>query len=653
MALPRRSAPRNAVLAFLMFPLLLTFTSCDDADQAGLLGPTGPRDDLVDATNTGEPGFYWVPPVVTAVNTEGQSLLDHLTPEVVICEAEDGNCTEVLRFGPDEVNQVGGHFQVLWDTKGEDYAVSTNSDQTIYRAEVYLGELILGYADFLFGANGSVANSLTSDEYIGLNDGRTLPLNFFIGNDFAEDRCSQDNAQYNAGNDCWVDVAHPGQDNLFVTRDGDAALYIPESALPPDGGPYLVTIRELTGEACVFDFPADLGVSDYLPEFPSCYEYTLDPDPVMLDLLTIGQCIDEDAVADYEGVADHHDPAVEARIEELQLGADHGENPTLPEGVERYELMPNVPAPATLSCDDYVPGPNPSGLAAAMQTVRKEVSEFFLGEVAHAGHSGLGGSVRDKSIVQWVDPGVRIAGFSTERGGFISPLSGSLSAAMQALVHEYGYVWRTTADTLDGDTESTPSNVSEASPLFNIDVDLTLLGTVETNTSAITALDSDEQDALGTFVEFGGCALLMPDNSTFGGGNTDAVNESLIDPFGLDITGTLSGQQVATVNAAGAADPATAGIQSYLQNYPGWFDGTGNGTTLATNSGGPALVAIAGGMGQYGTSGPVYAFSDANQFFGSGFSGKFGNATNQQLFLQSVAACGTEPASPYEPPIIK
>ncbi|MFP4623536.1 MAG: hypothetical protein ACLFRX_05105 [Gemmatimonadota bacterium] len=646
----RRSRSRTAAPA-LALAFLLLLSACEEGGNAGdPLAPDPAARELSDGNDGGDyDGFVWLPPLVNMADRGGQEPVPGLAPRVVICEVVQDvggwYCGEVIRaFEPGGVVYDEDHYKVEWDTGAPDYAFEPSLDlddpENVYRISVHLGSRLLGFADVALGETGGAAKKLTSDGVVGIKHGRTMPLNFFLGTGLEEDLCGD-------GYDCRIGTAYHDQDNAFITRDGDAALFLPATALP-EGGPYTVLIRELPASECEFAFPADLPAGSTLPEFPACYEYTLDPDPVLTDFATVGQCVDRGAVAAYEGVTDPDALVVEERIDELQLGARHSADAAeRPAGVAEYELLENVPAPLPLSCDDYEAGPASTGVAAIVRGVTRSLTELFVGRAAYAGHIGLGGAARELSIVQWVDPGLRIAGFDSDRGGFISPLGQPLSDALDLLVAEYGYVTRSTADSLQRPGVLAAPDASDVAPLLHEHIDLVLIGTVETNTGAIEPLDpAYEQPALATFVDAGGCAILLPDNDTFGGAGTDVVNESLLDPFGLDITGTLGGQQTAVVTAAGTTHPATAGITSFLQNFPGWFDGTGGGTILAENPGGPAMVAIAGGQGSYGSSGPVFAFSDANQFFGTAYAGKLGTVSNQQLFVQTVAACGTEPPAP-------
>jgi hypothetical protein len=214
-----------------------------------------------------------------------------------------------------------------------------------------------------------------------------------------------------------------------------------------------------------------------------------------------------------------------------------------------------------------------------------------------------------------------IAGWDTGRGGNYSLNHTDSTQAQNDLQAKYSDL------DLRALGELTAANLA--------DVDVVVLSSVKGNSGAITPwLSEAEQDALYDFVLGGGCAILFPDNSTFAGGNSDTANESLIDRFGLDIMGTLSGGYNATVTSA--PSPVTSGVASYSGNYAGWFDGTGGATVLAKLSDSqPSLVEFA--PGDLGTgSGRVVVFSDANVFFGGG-AGRY--SSNTQLFLNSVDAC--------------
>lgn len=609
---PRRRHPSVILTVTLALPLLLLLGCSDTGPSTGpgdLLMPDHPSAQLMDGSTNGEyTGFLFLPPLVGNPAKGGQSSMPGLAPHVEVCLLDTSVSEWVCEggepyrtFAPSEIGFDVDHYKVEWDTQDPAHAPLLTSDpdgvQYTYRLTVFLGSLELGLVDLQFGSNGGEAKNLTTDEIVGLKDGRTVPVNFFIGSGLEADLGCV------AGFDCQIATFAAGEETTILTRDGDAVLYIPGGATNGEGT-ILARIAEVDVSMC------DLGVD--LPWYNSCYEYDLFPDQEFSEPVIVAQCIDTNSV-----------PA--GRLGELQLGARHDDPPA---GIPVFELLPNVPAPATLSCDDYVPGPEPTGVLAALKDAGRGAAEFLFGTPAYAGHSGLGGAARDLSTIAWVDPGLRIAGFDSQRGGFSSPSSAPLLPAMQALETPYSNVWLDEGFTLDA-------------TLLNDEVDVVLVGTVRTNSSSITALSAAEQSALFEYVKNGGCAILLPDNSSFGGGGTDAVNESLIDAFGLNITG---GMGIVTANVTGSGT-AVQDITTFLQYYPGWFDGTGQGTVMATNPGGPAMVEIAAGaLGPY--SGPVFAFSDANMFFAGGYAGGFGNAANQQLFLQTINACGTEPLAP-------
>lgn len=91
----------------------------------------------------------------------------------------------------------------------------------------------------------------------------------------------------------------------------------------------------------------------------------------------------------------------------------------------------------------------------------------------------------------------------------------------------------------------------------------------------------------------------MPYNDSFYP-TAATVNASLIDPFGLEITGTIVGEFVATVDDP-AADPLTGGmfgtISESSQMYPGGLVELGQyARSLATNPIAVALALIAPGV---------------------------------------------------------
>ncbi len=607
----RRTIHATRMLALLASTSLLLFTGCEQGDVSGPVAPLAPDEapaaEIQDGSNDGNPGFLFLAPLVSQPDKRGQSPLAGLAPHVVICELEeDGGGNDVcsdnsVTFSGSDIQYDGDHYKLKWDTRDTSLAVETGP--YIYRLTVYLGSEPLGFADLQFRGKGAKNAADPESGVIGLKKGRTVPVKFFIGDALG---CV-------TGLDCKVATIDPSVETTIFTRDGDAAIYIPEGALPPlpGGGPYVLTIAELDPD----DASCDLGVE--LKWFNSCYEYNLLPDPEVefaKDVI-VAQCIDTAAVQAFYGT-DWEDAQ-----DELVLGAHHDDPPA---GSPTFELLPNVPGPP-LTCADYIPGAGPSGAFAFLQKAGLGVRDFIFGTPAYAGHTGFGGSARDLSTIAWVDPGLRIAGFDLERGGWSSIESAKLAGAMAALEGHFLNVWPTTASRLDNG-------------LLHDEVDVVLLGSVKNGANVgISQLDADEQNALLEYVEHGGCAILLADNGAFA-----AANASLLDPFGLSVTGSKTG----AVAGSGALGND---ISELLQFYPGWFiEPAGPATVFARQADykAAAVTVPEGSLGVGPYSGPAFAFSDVNMFWSNSIDfsgGRFDSADNAQLFVSVVDACGFEP----------
>ncbi len=237
----------------------------------------------------------------------------------------------------------------------------------------------------------------------------------------------------------------------------------------------------------------------------------------------------------------------------------------------------------------------------------------------HASAQATSGSVTS-------DPSFIIGGFNNSRGGFFSFPSGNyLDQARASLAANFTGASFTSFDTI------TPQTLAE--------VDLLMLSVGTSNGTAITPLSATEQSVLFDFVQGGGCAILFPDNSSFSSG-APVANESLIDPFGMDIAGTLGGRITAAVSTP-AASPITNGpfgtISTFSQNYPGGLINLGPyAISLASNPLGNALAVIESGAIQTG-SGRVIVFTDINSFGDTDAAGFF--PENEALFLNTINAC--------------
>lgn len=186
--------------------LLLLLSACADTATQPFSAPGGGNAAISDASH-GEnrnPFFFWLPPMV---EQPASALLGepemHASPRVVVvCQASNqlASCDTTLAIESTVTSgtfadftrgagleAASDLFQVDFDTHAFGLSAGVDTFYTTYRVVVYSdslrdlgGRFVLGYADFQLGENGREAKNLTTDDVIGLVDGRTLPIKFRI-----------------------------------------------------------------------------------------------------------------------------------------------------------------------------------------------------------------------------------------------------------------------------------------------------------------------------------------------------------------------------------------------------------------------------------------------------------------------------------------
>ena len=167
-----------------LFALVLGLFACSDHQL-----PTGPSTephlDIADAARDYKSGFYWLPPMVAAPTYTG-TFDPELSPTVEICELTGDACGPVIASYTTTTGTGGELVRVQLDDEqyhvnwhATDFALSTTK---LYRVSVRAGisDVLLGYADVQPVSNGSGLKRVDTDEYLGLVDGRTLPIKFRI-----------------------------------------------------------------------------------------------------------------------------------------------------------------------------------------------------------------------------------------------------------------------------------------------------------------------------------------------------------------------------------------------------------------------------------------------------------------------------------------
>jgi hypothetical protein len=150
-------------------------------------GPTvtGPQLTIADASQGYKTGFYWLPPMVQQPVVTG--VFDAaLSPVIDICQLEGATCvaepiaTFTMTSGPGServrIDAAGEHYIANWHT--DEFAVAPGQH---YRISVRAGDnVLLGFTDVEPVTSGKEMKNVNTGEYVGLVDGRTLPIKFRI-----------------------------------------------------------------------------------------------------------------------------------------------------------------------------------------------------------------------------------------------------------------------------------------------------------------------------------------------------------------------------------------------------------------------------------------------------------------------------------------
>lgn len=181
---------------------------------------------ISDAVNDGNAHFFWLPPVVEHPGEFNGPFDGTLGAVVRICELSDcaGTTIEQLSVAGAGVTIEDETYRAEWDTKASDATAGTT-----YRMIVSVSGTEIGYADLVLAATGGEAKNLTTDETIGLKDGRTLPVRFRL----------EEGAVF---------VVDPAAGTTIEALDGQVEVEVPPGALTEETA---ITVEETptTGSA--------------------------------------------------------------------------------------------------------------------------------------------------------------------------------------------------------------------------------------------------------------------------------------------------------------------------------------------------------------------------------------------------------------------
>ncbi len=257
--------------AFGALTLLIAVGACADVRQpTSPLRPSGlgPSMAIEDGAHGGDNSkFFFLPPMVRKPSITAE-FHPGLRPRVEICELNQDRtqCSFFTGFTAAQVrfSLADKHYYVNWDTKAPDVLPDHS-----YRITVLLGNSPMGFADVHAVANGSQLKSVDTEEDIGLVDGRTLPIKFFLGHGVTCHDNPNGCAEYT------VTAAEGGTFQSLDQRSGtdippnvasveEFTLTIEKLALPPNDDATCHTARPQAGLSLV-------------KEFDDCYEYTTSP----------------------------------------------------------------------------------------------------------------------------------------------------------------------------------------------------------------------------------------------------------------------------------------------------------------------------------------------------------------------------------------
>jgi hypothetical protein len=166
--------------------LLLAVAACtgDATSPVGPTAPGGPSLIISDAAHAGAvPGFYFLPPAVPAPSYSG-TFDAALSPRVEICELSGASCGPVIATYT--MTSGSGSERVRVSTADQHYIVNWHTNNfnldpaKTYRISVYSGTFLLGFADVDVVSSGKELKNVNTQQFIPLQDDRTLPIKFRI-----------------------------------------------------------------------------------------------------------------------------------------------------------------------------------------------------------------------------------------------------------------------------------------------------------------------------------------------------------------------------------------------------------------------------------------------------------------------------------------
>lgn len=404
---------RPQLLALAALGAALAATACDRQAPPTGLRPGAPALGISDgAHNAGNPDFFFLPPIAASpVNDpsyDAGGFNAKLHPRVEVCrlslDPTPACDLTVASFpaGSATMDATGQKYAVQWHTDQSNPALELSR---FYRIRVLLGTKEIGYVDVDPVSNGSQLKNVNTGEYIGLVDGRTLPINFRIENGAlcGEHADCAEQSVTNAG-------------GTVVTNTDFAGAFFPQGWLPDGYTDVVVTIERVPVP------PDNQCVHGSFIQFEGCYRFETDPDVgTFAKAVTVGECTE----------IDETDP----RYHYLQLYASDVDEPTHP--------LFTAPAPFLTSCDAFTGTPAQVGegildrAGRGVLALARTIGRALAPRPAYAVHLGLGGLATSFSVDGWVLSGDASAASPTTQDGVAGELVRSAPTVL-VMSHRHG-----------------------------------------------------------------------------------------------------------------------------------------------------------------------------------------------------------------------
>jgi surface protein len=301
---------------------ILLACACVDSVTDPLTAPKAPSRGVSDALHDpeGNPHFFWLPPLAAHPANRRLGHFEHLaSPRVVVVCQESTELTDCDGEAPVESTIAPGlfaeftlgaglvreedHFKVEFDTRGFGLRTSSGdgATHTTYRVVVHTdplsdlgGPFELGHADFQMGETGRSAKHLTTDDAIGLVDGRTMVIRFRIdkgayahalGVNLARATDDPDDTEL-CQEHCSVTIIDPAETTV-ASLDDETGMEVTAIQFNPGDlpGTAVLVIDERTTEGGDADCATGVHV-----EKQHCYRYRIIPDVEFTQPVRFGIC---------------------------------------------------------------------------------------------------------------------------------------------------------------------------------------------------------------------------------------------------------------------------------------------------------------------------------------------------------------------------